>query len=267
MQISFHKYQGTGNDFIIMDNRNHSYHTLLDKKQIAMLCDRRFGIGGDGLILLNAHSEFDFEMLYYNADGATGSMCGNGSRCIVQFANDMGIQKSAYTFLAADGKHEARIQKDGSIVLKMNDVARIDYINNDAVLNTGSPHYVQFCTDVRDLNVYQKGRDIRYSARFEKEGINVNFVRQLDDRDSIYVRTYERGVEDETFSCGTGVTAAALVCHYNKDGYNNIKVKTPGGNLSVSFEKYENTFTNIWLSGPADKVFEGVLEISEMGIE
>jgi diaminopimelate epimerase len=265
MQIPFHKYQGTGNDFILIDNRDHNYHAILDQNQIAMWCDRRFGIGCDGLILFNTHPEYDFEMLYYNADGGSGSMCGNGGRCIVQFAYDLGIEKSAYTFLAADGLHEAKFQSDGLVALKMNDVATINYLDNDAVLNTGSPHYVQFCDNVENLNVYQKGCELRYSPAFAKEGINVNFVTELDE-ESIYVRTYERGVEDETFSCGTGVTAAALVFARNDRVFNNVKVKTKGGDLSVAFEKKEKSFTNIWLKGPALKVFEGLLELPDNSI-
>lgn len=260
MQIQFYKYQGAGNDFVIMDNRNNTYDTLT-RKQVAFLCDRRFGIGGDGLMLLNTHPDYDFEMKYYNSDGRESSMCGNGGRCLVKFANDRGIKKDAYTFLAVDGEHEASIHSDGIVALKMNDVTEIKNEHGDFILNTGSPHYVHLTSDVMHLNVFTKGREIRYNKEFAKEGINVNFVEQLEEPDKIIVRTYERGVEDETLSCGTGVTAAALVCYHNETGFNRVEVKTKGGLLSVEYDKNGSEFKNIWLNGPAIRVFEGTLEI------
>ncbi|MCX6316247.1 MAG: diaminopimelate epimerase [Bacteroidetes bacterium] len=257
MKLSFQKYQGTGNDFIIADNRTGAYNGLTTA-QIHKLCDRRFGIGADGLMLLNEKNGFDFEMKYYNADGREGSMCGNGGRCIVKFAWHLGIHRELYRFLAADGVHEAEIDMDGIISLKMKDVKSIRRFHNDYILDTGSPHYIKIVSNVTDMDVYKKGYEIRHSKEFEEEGINVNFVEQLREADKIFVRTFERGVEDETFSCGTGVTAAALVCYHNENGFNDVEVKTIGGNLSVEFDRLdENVYENIWLCGPAERVFEG----------
>jgi diaminopimelate epimerase len=261
LKINFHKYQGTGNDFIILDNRKKEY-SMLSSSQIRQLCDRRFGIGADGLMMLNEKPSQDFDMKYYNADGREGSMCGNGARCLVKFAYHLGIHKNVYRFTAFDGPHEAEIDTDGIVSLKMVDVNHISKFHSDHILNTGSPHYVKMVTDVMNLDVFKKGRDIRYSKQFEQEGINVNFVEQLPDDDKILVRTYERGVEDETWSCGTGVTAAALVCYHNENGYNDVEVKTLGGTLTVEFERLDDSkYVNIWLCGPAEKVFEGEVEI------
>ena len=260
MQIEFFKYQGTGNDFVIIDNREGKYNSLTSE-QVNFLCDRRFGIGADGLMLLNTLTGYDFEMKYYNSDGKESSMCGNGGRCLVKFAYDCGIQKTNYKFLAVDGDHEATIQPDGLVALKMNDVGEVKNDHDNFILNTGSPHYVKLTDDVMHLDVYKKGKEIRYSKPFEKEGINVNFVEQTEAPDKIIVRTYERGVEDETYSCGTGVTAAALVCHHNEAGFNRVEVTTKGGDLSVEYDKIGDQFKNIWLNGPAIKVFEGSIEI------
>jgi diaminopimelate epimerase len=260
MTLPFFKYQGTGNDFVVIDNRSWNYGTL-NQQQIAGLCDRRFGIGADGLMLLNPHAEYDFEMKYYNADGREGSMCGNGGRCMVKFAWHLGIHKNEYRFLAVDGEHEAEIDDDGIVSLKMKDVFKVTDHHGDYILNTGSPHYVKIVTDVTEMDVYRKGMEIRYSAPFAKEGINVNFVEQRDE-DTIYVRTYERGVEDETLSCGTGVTAAALMSYHNSRGFNNIVVETRGGRLEVEFDRNgENDYSNIWLCGPAERVFEGQVKL------
>ena len=260
MIIQFYKYQGTGNDFVILDNRNESY-SQLTKDQVQLLCDRRFGIGGDGLMLMNKKDGFDFEMIYFNADGNTSSMCGNGGRCMIRFAYHMGIHKYTYRFMAADGVHEAEIDNHNNIRLKMNDVNKVEDHASYAVLNTGSPHFVKHVNDIMNVDVVETGRDIRNSKPFAEEGINVNFVENTGD-DSIYVRTYERGVEDETLSCGTGVTAAALVSAHNSRGFNRVEVNTPGGNLSVEFTKLdEEHFENIWLCGPAQFVFKGEIEI------
>lgn len=261
MQIHFYKYQGTGNDFIIADNRKNEYSTLTPA-QIHNLCDRRFGIGADGLMLLNEKAGFDFEMKYYNADGPEGSLCGNGARCITKFAYHLGLHREVYRFLASDGVHEAEIDIDGIVSLKMKDVKFIRKFHNDFVLDTGSPHYIKMVTNLSDLDVYKKGFEIRHSKEFEEEGINVNFVEQLPQADRISVRTFERGVEDETWSCGTGVTAAALVCYHNENGFNDVKVKTLGGLLSVEFDRIDdNKYENIWLCGPAEKVYEGTVDI------
>lgn len=259
MLIHFCKYQGTGNDFIILDNRKNVYH--FTKEQVAFLCHRRFGIGADGLMLLNTHSQYDFEMKYYNADGGESSMCGNGGRCLIKFAAEIGIIKPEYHFLAIDGDHLGKIETDGTVALKMNDVSEVTAGTNSYVLNTGSPHYIQVTENVMDMNVFDGGRAIRYSDEFKADGINVNFVEKARDSSRIIVRTYERGVEDETYSCGTGVTAAALVCYQNENGYNYIDVQTKGGMLSVKFDKTENSYKNIWLVGPATRVFQGDVEV------
>jgi len=261
MKVSFHKYQGTGNDFVILDNRRKEYGALT-ASHIRHICDRRFGVGGDGLMMLSDRQGFDFEMKYYNADGRESSMCGNGGRCLVKFAYELGIHKNVYHFVAADGPHEAEIDTDNTVSLKMQDVNRISKFHGDYILNTGSPHYVKMVKDVMNTDVFKKGRDIRYSKEFEQEGINVNFVEQVPDEDKILIRTYERGVEDETWSCGTGVTAAALVCYHNENGFNDVEVKTLGGSLTVEFDRIDdNHYNNIWLSGPAEKVFEGTMDL------
>lgn len=258
-RLHFFKYQGTGNDFVILDNRNWSY-TSLTTERVRLLCDRRFGIGADGLMLLNPHTGFDFEMKYYNADGGESTMCGNGGRCLVKFAYDQGIRKSEYSFIAVDGPHLARIDGQGIVSLKMKNVSGIREHHGDSILDTGSPHYIQMVSEVMDLDVFHKGMDIRYSSDFAKEGINVNFVEQKHS-DSIVVRTYERGVEDETLSCGTGVTASALACYHNETGHNQVEVMTRGGKLTVRFDRHnDGSFENIWLCGPAVKVFEGTIE-------
>jgi diaminopimelate epimerase len=260
MKIEFYKYQGTGNDFILVDNRKGEY--VFSQAQIHRLCDRRFGIGADGLMLLQDREGFDFEMKYYNADGREGSMCGNGGRCMVKFAYHLSIHKELYKFLATDGVHEAEIDTDGIVSLKMKDVTFIKKFNGDYILNTGSPHYIKMVSHVMEMDVYKKGYEIRHSKQFEDEGINVNFVELLDEPDKIIVRTFERGVEDETYSCGTGVTAAALVCYHNENGFNDVEVQTLGGHLSVEFDRVdEDKFENIWLCGPAERIFEGSVEL------
>ena len=249
--MEFYKYQGTGNDFVMIDNRNLQFPK--DKNLIEKCCDRRFGIGGDGLILLENHPTLDFKMVYYNADGRESSMCGNGGRCIIAFANFLEIFKIKTKFEAIDGLHEGEL-KNGNIKLKMADVSEIKYIDQDFELNTGSPHYIQFVENAKDFDVFKNGKAIRNSERYAKEGINVNFVEKISENE-IFVRTFERGVEDETFSCGTGVTAAALTIMKDNEE-KSIQVKTLGGILKVSAEKKGNSFQNIWLEGPAVKVFK-----------
>ncbi len=256
MEYTFYKYQGTGNDFILFDDRS-GHLEFENALAIKKLCDRKFGIGADGLIILRNKEGYDFEMVYYNADGNESTMCGNGGRCMVRFANDLGIHKSTYTFLAIDGKHEATIDLDHTIRLKMKDVCVVESHPSYSILNTGSPHYVKFENNVRHLDVQKEGSEIRYSSEFEAEGINVNFVENTGSY-SIYVRTYERGVESETLSCGTGVTACALVSAHNERGFNNVQVSTNGGELSVEFNKNdEENFSEIYLCGPAKFVFKG----------
>ena len=206
---------------------------------------------------------YDFEMVYYNADGKPSSMCGNGGRCMVRFAKDLGMRKEIYRFLAVDGEHEATIDLDNTIRLKMQDVQEADLHATYAIVNTGSPHYIKYSNDVRDIDVVHRGRESRYNKEFEEEGINVNFVENIGEY-SIYVRTYERGVEDETLSCGTGVTAAALMSAHHERGFNQVEVQTNGGHLSVEFNKTgDESFTDIFLCGPATFVFKGSINIKE----
>ena len=260
MTIQFNKYQGTGNDFIILDNRTGEY-SVLTEKQIERLCDRRFGIGADGLILLQDKEGYDFEMVYYNSDGKTSTMCGNGGRCMVKYASHIGIHKYTYLFMATDGPHEAEIDNNGVIRLKMQNITQVKEFGTYAILDTGSPHFVKYVSNLNSINVVESGRDIRNSKAYRAEGINVNFVENIGE-DRIFVRTYERGVEDETLSCGTGVTAAAIVSAHNEKGFNRVEVKTPGGNLSVEYNKIdENNYENIWLCGHAEFVFKGEIEL------
>ena len=258
MNIEFSKYHGTGNDFIILDNRTGKYNNL-STQQVNFLCDRRFGIGGDGLMLLEDADGFDFRMRYYNADGKEGSMCGNGGRCLVQFAKDSGIQKTSYHFIATDGPHDAIMLENGLIKLKMQDVSGIEENGNNKILNTGSPHYVEYVENVAETDVFNIGRKVRYSEAFKTTGINVNFVERIND--GIKIRTYERGVEDETLSCGTGATAAALASS-EKDGHQTMNVKVQGGLLQIEFSRInDQEFKNVWLIGPAQFVFSGNITI------
>lgn len=261
MQRIFYKYQGTGNDFILLDNRNKEIQ--ISNENIKLLCDRRFGIGADGLMLLELEPGVDFKMVYYNSDGNESSMCGNGGRCISAFAKKLGIISDKARFLAIDGMHEVNVQEN-YVSLKMNDVKSIEKGDGFYYLNTGSPHYVKSVYDVKNFNVYDEGKKIRNSDRFIAEGTNVNFIEKIED--AIFVRTYERGVENETLSCGTGVTAAALVAAVSglANSKNNCSIFTLGGSLNVKFDRVlESNFYNIWLEGPAEFVFEGKIEISE----
>lgn len=257
--MKFFKYQGAGNDFVLIDNRDQQFDAD-DTALVARLCDRRFGIGADGLMLLQEKEGYDFEMLYYNADGNLGSMCGNGGRCIVSFAKHLGIIKSKTIFLAVDGEHEATISDAADWVsLKMIDVKYIEKIDEHYVLNTGSPHYVQLVDQLKELDVFQAGRAIRYNDTYRQEGINVNFVEPQNE--GYAVRTYERGVEDETLACGTGVTAVALAMalHHKQVGNINTPIKAMGGNLNIRFSHLgKGMFENIYLEGPAKLVFEGI---------
>lgn len=260
MKFVFHKYHGTGNDFIIIDNRAHK--VKLSTKQIAHLCHRRFGIGADGLMLLQNKKGFDFEMVYYNSDGKESSFCGNGSRCIVAFTKELGvIKKSETTFIATDGVHTAKI-KGETISMKMRDVKNIEAEEGVYLLNTGSPHYVRFTEGVKTAEIISEAKRIRYSERFAKEGVNVNFAEK--NGKGIFVRTYERGVEDETLSCGTGVTASAIASAVKgiATAKDSCKIVTPGGELLVKFHKENNnSFSDIWLEGPATFVFKGEVKI------
>jgi len=258
MLLDFYKYQGTGNDFVIIDNRDGSIQ--LSKEQVALLCDRHFGIGADGLMLLNKHDNYDFEMVYYNADGALGTMCGNGGRCLTKFAFDQGIQPDTYSFVASDGEHEAIIDANGWIQLKMIDVHEVTFTNEATVLNTGSPHYIKQVSGLSNYDVFTEGKNIRYNDTYNQKGINVNFVEWNDNE--LFVRTYERGVENETFSCGTGVTAAAIAMSANNAGHQETKISTLGGSLLIKFNKLDTQhFTDVWLCGPASFVFDGQITI------
>ncbi|MFC5196027.1 diaminopimelate epimerase [Bizionia hallyeonensis] len=258
MIYTFYKYQGTGNDFVMIDNRQ----LIFDKnntKAIKKLCDRRFGIGADGLILLENHDTLDFKMVYYNSDGNESSMCGNGGRCLVAFAKFLGIIKKDTQFMAVDGKHDAIIEAD-LVKLQMQDVPHINIFDTHVFLNTGSPHHVQLTTDLKNIDIKKIGSNIRYGEPYNELGTNVNFVVKNSET-NFSVRTYERGVEDETLSCGTGVTAVALAMHaIGETEKNLISLETEGGELQVSFDKNDSKYQNIWLIGPATQVFKGEIE-------
>ena len=259
MELTFSKYQGTGNDFILIDNR--SQLIQLDQQTVAHLCDRRFGIGADGLMLLELIPGADYKMVYFNSDGNLSTLCGNGSRCMAAFAHEQGVFESQAKFMAADGIHDILINSDSTISLKMTDIRQIEKGDGFFYLNTGSPHYVKFVEDVSQIDVVTLGRAVRYSERFKEEGTNVNFISIKDDK--IFIRTYERGVENETLSCGTGATACAVVAALmGIAGKNVCELNTMGGLLKVTYDKVlESNFYNIWLTGPAVKVFTGSIEI------
>lgn len=257
--MDFVKYQGTGNDFVLIDDRTQTFPAA-DQAFVERLCHRRFGIGADGLILLQNDSEYDFRMVYFNSDGAEGSMCGNGGRCIVRFAHDLGLFDQKTRFIAVDGEHLAEVDSE-NISLKMTNVSGVEKRDGLTFLNTGSPHVVQFVDDLESLDVVAEGRAIRYSATFQPGGTNANFAQVLNNQ-TLFVRTYERGVEDETYSCGTGVTAVALVAHQQLGMSSPVHIQTIGGNLRVSFQsKGNDTFEDIYLIGPAKRVFAGSITV------
>jgi len=259
MELEFYKYQGTGNDFIMIDNRDLRFPKN-DTSVVARLCDRRFGIGGDGLILLETDEMTDFKMVYYNSDGNTSSMCGNGGRCIVAFAKSLGLIGNSTRFIASDGLHDATIGEDGIVSLHMKDVDQIKTGNGYIFLDTGSPHHIEFVDDVRQVNVTELGAKIRYGDLYGKAGSNVNFVTETDGKFS--VRTYERGVEGETLSCGTGVTAVAIAVHYlGKTKSERVKLNAEGGTLEVSYEVNNGKYSKVYLIGPAEFVFKGTISI------
>jgi diaminopimelate epimerase len=257
MKIHFYKYQATGNDFVVIDNRTADYS--FSKEQIEKICHRKYGIGADGLMLIEKDPSLDFNLVYYNSDGSQ-SLCGNGSRAAVRMASALGIVNGKASFNAYDGAHQADLLPNGIVKLKMNSVSKTEKISDGQFINTGSPHFIRVVDSVDQYPVFDEGKKIRYSDQFQPGGTNVNFVQPLKDN-TIFVRTYERGVENETLSCGTGVVASALAASFN--GYNSpISVKTLGGELSVEFKSGLNgTFTDIYLIGPAKLVFEGDLEL------
>lgn len=260
MKIQFHKYHGAGNDFILLDNRINKYNGL-SLAQISFLCNRHFGIGADGLMLLSLAQNYDFRMTYFNSDGNESSMCGNGGRCITAFARDLNLLSEQAHFIAIDGTHESYILDDNTIRLRMQDVNGITHAETYMQLNTGSPHYVHFTQEIQAMDMKQEGALIRFSPKYKDEGINVNFVEVINSN-SIFVRTYERGVEDETLSCGTGVTAASLCFIKDFLGKQKVNIKTLGGNLLVECVNHNGQeFTDIWLTGSAVHVFSGEIEI------
>jgi diaminopimelate epimerase len=257
MNLHFTKYQATGNDFVLIDNRDGGI--VFSEGQVQRICDRKFGVGADGLMLIENHPTLNFNLVYYNSDGSQ-SLCGNGSRAAVNFASELGMIDGQAYFNAYDGAHGAEILPLGIVLLKMNDVNNVQLVGDDFFINTGSPHYVRFVDDIENYPVFDEGKKIRYSDNYKPGGTNVNFV-ALQPNNTIFVRTYERGVEDETLSCGTGVTAAAIAAHFK--GYSSpITIKTLGGELAVEFKSGQSgTFQDIALIGPAKKVFEGNLEL------
>ena len=259
MQITFNKYEGTGNDFVMIDNRQNIFPKN-NLKLIEKLCDRRFGIGADGLILLENDLETNFKMVYYNSDGNESSMCGNGGRCLVAFAKSLNVIQNQATFIATDGLHHATILENGYVSLQMKDVDDVKIEENYVFLNTGSPHHVMLVDDLENLDVKNNGAKIRYSDLYGKAGSNVNFVKQMSDN-HFAIRTYERGVEDETLSCGTGATAVAIAMNaIHKTDATHLRLDVQGGKLEVSFEKVDDRFINVFLKGPATFVFEGEID-------
>lgn len=260
MQLEFYKYQGAGNDFVMIDNRS-EFFPKENTQLVAHLCDRRFGIGGDGLILLENDSDTDFKMVYYNSDGNQSSMCGNGGRCLVAFAKDLNVIENKTTFIATDGLHHASFEENDLVSLQMIDVPTIEIKKVYSFLNTGSPHHVQIVDDLEHYNVKENGAAIRYGELYGAAGSNVNFVQKIDNT-TFRLRTYERGVEDETLACGTGATAVAIAMNATgQTDATTININVEGGKLVVSFDKNQNGFTNVFLKGPAEFVFKGVIEI------
>lgn len=258
--MKFYKYQGTGNDFVMIDNRLENFPKN-NTKLIESLCDRRFGIGADGLILLENDNSTDFKMVYYNSDGNESSMCGNGGRCLVAFAKSLNVIDNKTTFIATDGLHNATIDENGIVSLQMKDVNEVKIESEYVFLNTGSPHHVTLVNDLENYNVKENGASIRYSDLYGKVGSNVNFVKQISEN-HFALRTYERGVEDETLSCGTGATATAIAMNaIGKTNSNTIDVNVEGGKLKVTFEKSIKGFEKVFLIGPAAFVFEGEIKI------
>ena len=257
--MEFYKYQGTGNDFVMIDNRQ-GHFPKDNIAYISHLCHRRFGIGADGLILLENDEATDFRLVYYNADGNQSSMCGNGGRCIVAFANSLNIIENNTAFIAIDGLHHATISDDGIVSLQMKDVSDIKITTDYVFLNTGSPHHIEMVENLAQLEVAELGAKIRYSDLYKNEGSNINFVKQLSDN-SFAVRTYERGVEDETLSCGTGATAVAIAMNaIGNTNSNSIEIQVEGGKLEVSFNKIGDNYSNVFLKGPAVFVYKGTIQ-------
>ncbi|MEP7268200.1 MAG: diaminopimelate epimerase [Saprospiraceae bacterium] len=257
MEIDFYKYHGAGNDFVILDNREKEYDSIKEQQAITGICHRRFGIGADGVMMIENDPHYDFRMIYFNADGKEGSLCGNGGRCIIALAFKLGIINKQAQFMASDGLHLAEVVNPDYVNLKMLDVSIINVFDDHMELNTGSPHYIKVVPDLTNYPVYASGHKIRYSSNYPN-GINVNFIENMGDHWAI--RTYERGVEDETWACGTGATAAALCSvEIEKDFSKSIvNLKAKGGDLTVKFDrKGPGYFENIWLCGGAKFIYQG----------
>ncbi|HAW21202.1 diaminopimelate epimerase [Salibacteraceae bacterium] len=253
--MKFSKYHGAGNDFVIIDDRDESIGHL-DATVIKAICDRHFGVGADGLMLLRNDSEVDFKMVYFNSDGNQSSMCGNGGRCLVAFAKRLGVIDTDTEFSAIDGRHHATLLSEDSVSLQMNDVASLEVLDKSSVfLDTGSPHVVVTRKNIKEMDLVAEAQVIRNSERFVTDGVNVNFVELIDE--AIHIRTYERGVENETLACGTGVTAAAIALHYLGLSGESVNVKAIGGSLSVRFKFSDNMYQDVWKTGPIKHVFEG----------
>jgi diaminopimelate epimerase len=263
VKVHFSKYHGTGNDFVVIDGRKQDT-SAFDADLIGQICDRRFGIGGDGLIILLESKRADFRMIYYNSDGHEGTMCGNGGRCITAFASRLRIISMDATLEGIDGLHSATILPNEEIRLRLRDVEGIRWMEDGYLLDTGSPHFVKFVSQLELIDVASEGSEIRNQRRFGKHGVNVNFVERSGDLNRISVRTFERGVENETLSCGTGVAAAAICSYFHyKSDILSYHISTPGGNLNVSFRsQYHNQFSDIYLTGPAAHVYDGSIEIT-----
>lgn len=255
-EIQFYKYQGAGNDFILIDDRAGLFDQT-NGKLIRGLCDRRFGVGGDGLMLLQDINNYDFRMVYFNADGKEGTMCGNGGRCIVAFARDLGLIQQEAVFLAVDGRHDASIESN-QVRLGMKDVDQYHMDQDAFIINSGSPHYIRFVDDLSRIDVHEQGTEIRNQPPYKEQGINVNFVQQ-EANDEYALRTFERGVEAETYACGTGAVATAMsvALQSGKNGLFHLSVRALGGVLKIDFKKTGHEFTQVYLSGPAQQVFQG----------
>ena len=253
MLVKFNKYQGTGNDFVIIDLTKDDFK--FSQNQIKKICDRKHGIGADGLILISNHNSLSFEMKFFNPDGST-SFCGNGSRCAVLFCFHQGIVQSNCSFMTNDGIHQGQVLEDEKIKISIKSPVIVDKLSNgDFEVNTGSPHYVQVTESLDNIDFNNYCKSIRNNDKYFQDGININLVKIEDD--FLDMRTYERGVEDETLSCGSGVTATALAIAYENKIENSLLVKTRGGKLKVDFERSENKFGKIFLIGSAKFVFSG----------
>lgn len=257
MNIEFTKYQGAGNDFVIIDDRKEIFD-VNNNSMVKTICERRYGVGADGLILLRDHLQHDFEMVYFNADGFLGSMCGNGGRCIVDFAKSLSIFDKDCSFLAADGLHHASWSQE-NVSLKMGDVKNIESNTQFSFLDTGSPHYIKQVENIEKVDVFKKGLEIRNNDRFKKEGTNVNFIELKDG--VLHIRTFERGVEDETLACGTGTVASVLALHnWGFEFEKPLNVNAKGGKLKVDFKFENGLYSDVFLIGPANSVYNGYIE-------